>query len=133
MNLRIGRVTNIDTSTGKVRVNYEDADNATLWLYMLTFNNEVSMPNVGDMVVTLHMENGSSKGFVLGTFYGGSKKPKTTSGYRKDYPGGAYIASNHDEVTVSAQTVNLAASDIHLGAHTVDEIISRIEALESRM
>lgn len=133
MNLRIGRVTNIDTSTGKVRVNYEDADNATLWLYMLTFNNEVSMPNVGDMVVTLHMENGSSKGFVLGTFYGGSKKPKTRSGYRKDYPGGAYTTSDHDEVTVSAQTVNLAASDIHLGAHTVDEIISRIEALESRM
>ena len=133
MNLRIGRVTNIDTSTGKVRVNYEDADNATLWLYMLTFNNEVSMPNVGDMVVTLHMENGSSKGFVLGTFYGGSKKPKARSGYRKDYPGGAYTTSDHDEVTVSAQTVNLAASDIRLGAHTVDEIISRIEALESRM
>ena len=57
---------------------------------MLTMNREYSMPAVGDRVVTMHMENGSSKGFVLGTYYGGGMQPKANAGYRKDFGNGAY-------------------------------------------
>ena len=68
---------------------YEDEGSASLPLSMLTMNQEYSMPEVGDRVVTMHMENGSSKGFVLGTYYGGGMQPKANAGYRKDFGNGA--------------------------------------------
>ena len=73
---------------------YEDERCASLPLSMLTMNNEYSMPAVGEKVVTMHMANGSSKGFVLGTYYGGGTQPKANVGYRKDFGGGAYAASS---------------------------------------
>lgn len=88
---RIGKVTNIYPSTGKVKVLYEDEESASLPLSMLTMNQEYSMPAVGDRVITMHMENGSSKGFVLGTYYGGGMQPKANTGYRKDFGSGAYV------------------------------------------
>ena len=65
MTVRIGKVTNIYPSQGKVKVLYEDEGNTSLPLPMLTMNREYSMPLAGERVVTLHMENGSSKGFIL--------------------------------------------------------------------
>ena len=85
MGLRIGRVTNVYPSTGRVRVMYEDEKNASLPIAMLTMNREYYMPLVGERVVTLHMDNGSSKGIVLGTYYGGGMQPKAMEGYRKDF------------------------------------------------
>lgn len=89
MRTRIGKVTNIYPTIGKVKVMYEDEGSASLPLSMLTMNQEYSMPEVGDRVVTIHMENGSSKGFVLGTYYGGGMQPKANAGYRKDFGNGA--------------------------------------------
>ena len=90
MYMRIGKVTNIYPTTGKIKVMYEDERSASLPLSMLTMNQEYSMPAVGDKVVTVHMANGSSKGFVLGTYYGGGMQPKANTGYRKDFGSGAY-------------------------------------------
>lgn len=67
MMMRIGKVTNIFPDSRKIKVLYEDEGNASLYLSVLKINGECVMPNVGDKVLTLHMENGSSKGFVLGT------------------------------------------------------------------
>ena len=89
--MRIGKVTNIYPTTGKIKVMYEDERSASLPLSMLTMNQEYSMPAVGDKVVTVHMANGSSKGFVLGTYYGGGMQPKANAGYRKDFGSGAYV------------------------------------------
>lgn len=97
MDLRIGKVTNIYPTTGKIKVMYEDERCASLPLSMLTMNNEYSMPAVGDKVVTVHMANGSSKGFVLGTYYGGGMHPKANAGYRKDFGSGAYSVCNSGE------------------------------------
>lgn len=94
MLMRVGKVTNIYNSTGKVKVVYEDENNTSRPLSMLTMNDEYSMPTVGDRVVTVHMENGSSKGFVLGTYYGGGTQPKASGGYRKDFGSGAYAICN---------------------------------------
>ena len=66
MRMRVGKVTQIFPNTGKIKVLYEDEGNASLQLSMITMNQEYSMPTVGDRVLTMHMENGSSKGFVLG-------------------------------------------------------------------
>ena len=107
MKMRIGKVTNIYPSTGKIKVMYEDAKNASLPLAMLTMNQEYSMPSVGDRVVTMHMENGSSKGFVLGTYYGGGMQPKANSGYRKDFGPGAYAACKSGQYRLSAKEIAL--------------------------
>ena len=102
MRTRIGKVTNVYPSTGKVKVVYEDEGNTSLPLSMLTMNREYSMPAVGDRVVTMHMENGSSKGFVLGTFYGGGMQPKANAGYRKDFGSGAYAVCRSGTYLLSA-------------------------------
>lgn len=107
---RVGKVTNVYPSTGKLKVMYEDENCASLPLAMLTMNQEYSMPEVGDWVVTMHMENGSSKGFVLGTYYGGGTQPKANSGYRKDFKGGAYVVCNGGAYTLSAGSVSIKGS-----------------------
>lgn len=107
MRTRIGKVTNIYPSTGKVKVMYEDEGSASLPLSMLTMNQEYSMPAVGDRVVTMHMENGSSKGFVLGTYYGGGMHPKANTGYRKDFGGGAYAICRSGAYLLSAGSVSI--------------------------
>lgn len=118
MLIRIGKVTNVYPSKGKVKVFYEDEGNTSLELPMLTFNDEYSMPAKGDRVLVLHMENGSSKGFVLGTYYGDNNKPKASSGYRKDLGGGAYIASKNGDITFGCAS----------GSITLCEIISHIKS-----
>lgn len=107
MRTRIGKVTNVYPATGKVKVMYEDEGSASLPLAMLTMNQEYFMPAVGDKVVTMHMENGSSKGFVLGTYYGGGMKPKANIGYRKDFGGGAYSTCRSGTYMLSAGSVSM--------------------------
>lgn len=137
MYMRIGKVTNIYPSTGKIKVMYEDERSASLPLSMLTMNNEYSMPAVGEKVVTVHMANGSSKGFVLGTYYGGGTQPKANAGYRKDFGGGAYAACSGGEYILNATSVTIQAEDITLecsyGKITVEELMKRLERIEDQL
>ncbi len=114
MATRVGKVTAAYPATGKVKVTYEDTGNTSLALSMLTMNSEYSMPSVGDRVVTLHMENGSSKGFVLGTYYGGGTTPRAAGGYRKDFSGGAYIVCDGGVYDLSAAGISLETGGITL-------------------
>lgn len=134
MLVRIGKVTNVYREEGKVQVLYEDEGNASLPLPMLTMNREYAMPEVGEMVLTVHLNTGSSKGFAFGTYYGGGNSPKVSSGYRKDIEGGAYITCQNGEYLIHAEGIELDAKDITLKCNystvTVEEIIKRIERLE---
>lgn len=147
MRMRIGKVTQVFPSTGKMKVLYEDENNASLQLSMLTMNNEYSMPKVGDRVLTMHMENGSSKGFVLGTYYGGGTQPKANSGYRKDYGGGAYATVKSGGYKLSAESIELVVGDSDAlqsivindegitlkcpyGEETFENILKRLERIE---
>lgn len=107
MRMRVGKVTQVYPDTGKVQVLYEDEGNASLQLSMITMNQEYFMPAVGDRVLTMHMENGSSKGFVLGTYYGGGTQPKANTGYRKDFDGGAYAVCRNGAYRLSAGSIAL--------------------------
>lgn len=111
MRTRIGKITNVYPSTGRVKVVYEDEGNTSLPLPMLTMNQEYSMPSVGDRVVTLHMENGSSKGFVLGTYYGGGMQPKANSGYRKEFGGGAHATCRGGSYLLQAGSVSIRGAE----------------------
>lgn len=151
MAIRIGRVTSVYPSEGRVKVAYEDSRSSSLPLPMMALNQEYSMPKVGDRVVTLHMDNGSSKGFVLGNYYGGGSQPKANTGYRKDYDG-AYLvctggqyqlqtrqfALNADSGCVlKAQSVSVEADDITLkcsyGEITVEDLMKRLERIEDQL
>lgn len=110
MLMRVGKVTSIYPGTGKIKVVYEDEGNASLPLSMLTMNKEYSMPEIGDKVVTIHMENGSSKGFVLGTYYGGGTQPKANSGYRKDFGKGAYATCSGGTYLLKADKAVISGS-----------------------
>lgn len=130
MGIRIGRVTNIYPSTGKVKVMYEDEGSASLPLPMLTLNQEYSMPTIGDRVVTVHMENGGSKGFVLGTYYGGSMKPKADIGYRKDFGDEVYVTCNDGTYLLSAKKIRLKCVR---GEITLEELLKRLERAEEHL
>ena len=110
MRMRVGKVTQVFPRTGKIKVVYEDENNASLQLSMLTMNQEYLMPQVGDKVVTMHMENGSSKGFVFGTYYGGGMQPKANSGYRKDFGSGAYATCLSGAYRLSAKEVQISSA-----------------------
>ena len=150
--IRIGKVTNIYPSTGKVRVMYEDENSTSLPLSMLTMNQEYSMPAIGERVVTIHMENGSSKGFVLGTYYG-SAEPKASVGYRKDFEDGAYaickdrlyrlfaggvsLTGSREVILESDEVILIKAENVTLqcsyGTITAEEIIKRLERIEDQL
>ena len=72
MIVRVGTVTNVYPDEGKVRVLYQDREETSVKLPLLSF--EYKMPKIGDAVVTLHME-GRSSGFVLGEYYGENNPP----------------------------------------------------------
>lgn len=105
MRTRLGKVTNVYPD-GRVKVEFEDEKNTSMPLPMLTFNREYTLPAIGDRVVTMHLENGSSKGFILGTYWsGGSLGTKTDEGYRKDFEngeGGAYATVKNGKYELHA-------------------------------
>ncbi len=85
--IRTGEVSSIDYKNGMIKVTYPDRDNdVTDSIPYLSLNGEYKMPNEGDMVVVLHLSNGSSFGIALGTFWSDGNKPyKTGKGlYRKE-------------------------------------------------
>ena len=62
---RVGTVTSVKRSTGTCRVTYTDTGATSSDLQVLGC---AVFPKEGDVVLTLHMGNGS-KGFVFGTYY----------------------------------------------------------------
>lgn len=64
--VRIGKVTNVYLPEGKAKVVYEDEGNVSIPLPVIVVGAWRPMPSIGERVVTVHMENGSSKGFILG-------------------------------------------------------------------
>lgn len=77
MVVRIGTVTNVYPAEGMVRVLYQDREETSVKLPLLA--SEYKLPEIGDAVVTLHME-GRSSGFVLGKYYN-ENNPPPDSGY----------------------------------------------------
>ncbi len=162
MALRVGSVTNVFPETATLEVTYEDLGVTTLPLPMITMNREFSMPEVGDMVLVEHLENGMSEGFVIGTYYNEELLPKTEKDYRKEFGKEGYIeegegeyklfdkkkmefetpfgklAIGEDGATLECDAdITLKASEVRFiyggKSITVSQIVKRIEALEARL
>lgn len=113
--IRVGRVSSINYEKGMIKVLYTDKDQSvTKELPVLSMNDEYKMPDIGDMVLVLHLSNGSSMGVVMGTFWSNSNKPAESGKgiYRKELgssPGEAYIRydSSSKTMTIRADTVQI--------------------------
>lgn len=110
MSIRIGKVTKVYPAEGRVVVTFEDRESSSMPLAVLAMNHEYSMPQVGERVVTLHLDNGRSKGFVLGGYYGGGSQPRASSGYRKDFSSGVNAVCTGGAYTLSGTTLKLLGS-----------------------
>ena len=134
MIIRIGKVTNVYAATGKVKVLYEDTGNTSVKLPMLTFNNEYCMPAIGAHVLTAHMENGSSKGFVLGTYWSDSNVPPEVGNiYYKDMGNGTYVKSSGGTYSVRASAIKLIASAGTITAEMLVAALEKISKLEEKV
>ena len=103
--IRTGRVSAVNYATGMMQVPY------------LNFNDEYKMPAVGSLVAVAHLENGSSRGVVLGNVWNRKSVPpeqgKTL--YRKDLSrtaGAAYVRYSDEsgEYMVHAPAVILCGN-----------------------
>lgn len=130
MILRVGKVIETFPDKGRVQVSYEDTGSSSLPLPLLTMNREYTMPHLGDMVVTLHFENGSSRGICLGTYYGGSNLPQADEGYRKDFDDDAKMECLDGELTISAKEIFLSCE---YGTESLENLLKRIERLEDAL
>ncbi len=100
--IRVGQVSAVDYETGMIRVVFNDMDSAVSALIpYATLGNEYHMPEVGEYVLSLHMNNGQEAGLVLGTYWNQQHTPPAV-GYdlfRKDfsnYTGSCYFERDPD-------------------------------------
>ena len=63
-NIRLGKISAIDYAAGTVRVVYHEKDDAVTAPIPL-ISSEYFMPEVDDMVMVLHLSNGTKAGVVL--------------------------------------------------------------------
>lgn len=112
-----GRVSNIDTEKGYVRVAYPEYNNSlSSWLSMLA--TEYDMPKVGDLVATLIDRNG--KGVVLGKIYSNKQKPPANSGYCKMIGGTKITASNSDfRIDFDSGYISYSNGTLHISSANV--------------
>lgn len=121
---RAGKVSSIDYAAGTVRVVYPDKDNSvTSPLPMLC--SEYNMPQVGDLVLVLHLPNGTEAGLVLGRCWTDSNRPPEGAAglFRKDLsrtPGEAMIRYQAGVLTLQAGKVLANGSLEVTGDLTVD-------------
>ena len=89
------------------------------------------MPQKGQMVLCLHLSNGSSSGIVLGTFWNDANKPPVTGekDFWMDLAAGAMLKAASGAVTLKGSSITLSAGD----SITVDEIIEKLNDHESRI
>ncbi len=100
--IRVGKVSSVNYQTGMAQIVYTDKGQAvTAEMPLLNYNDEYNMPTVGSQVAVAHLENGSSRGVILGNVWDKKNTPaESGSGlYRKDFSKttGAAYARYSDE------------------------------------
>lgn len=115
--IRQGKVSAVNYATGMVRVVYHDKDDSvTREIPMLS--DEYNMPAPGDMVLVIHLSNGTEAGVVMGRPWSGKHKPPEGAAglYRKDLariPGEAMIRYKGGVLTIKAAKV-VGAGDVEV-------------------
>lgn len=111
--IRIGIISSVNYEKGMLSVVYPDRDNSVTGdLPYINMNGEYKMPNVDDMVLVLHLSNGTAMGIVIGTVWNNNNVPfESGEGlFRKELgmvPNEAYIRydSKTKVCSIKANTV----------------------------
>ena len=132
MIVRVGTVTTLYPSEGKVRVQYADRDETSVKLPLLA--HEYKMPEIGKVVLTAHME-GRSSGFVLGEFWSDVNKPKESGEklFRQELGEGAYIRWKDGELKLVSPKIVFQTD---AGTVTMEQLVAlfnRVTDLENRV
>jgi len=119
----VGKVCSIDPEHCTVRVIFEDRNLVSYDLPVLVrqtkINKDFYMPDIGEHVVCVFLDNGSEQGFVLGAFY--SKQDRVSSltngdKRRTDFGDGTWVEydRNTGACTVHAKGAILIESESHV-------------------
>ena len=139
MIVRVGTVTNVYPSEGKVRVLYSDRNETSVKLPLLAW--EYKMPAVGAAVVTLHME-GRSSGFVLGEYWSDVNQPPVATtysleqkkqSYMKQLGSDSYLQCVDGQLIIYSPEIQFQSD---AGTVTMEQLVSlfnRVTDLENRM
>lgn len=84
--IKLGVVSTADPASGSVRVTFADQDDmVTAPLPVITasgWGRGISVPEPGETVLCVFLDNGRSAGFCLGTYYGVEENPPGNSNQR---------------------------------------------------
>ena len=126
--IRVGKISSVDYPSGTVRVVYEDQDDAvTRPIPLLSF--EYLMPEVDDMVLVLHLSNGTEAGIVIGRPWSDQRVPPENGKglYRKDFHnevGKAFLRfSEKDSETMTLHVKNLVIEAENVTAKAEKDIV----------
>lgn len=126
--IRVGKISSVDYPSGTVRVVYEDQDDAvTRPIPLLSF--EYLMPEVDDMVLVLHLSNGTEAGIVIGRPWSDQRVPPESGQglYRKDFHnevGKAFLRfSEKDNETMTLHVKNLVIEAENVTAKAEKDIV----------
>ena len=126
--IRVGKISSVDYTSGTVRVVYEDQDDAvTRPIPLLSF--EYLMPEVDDMVLVLHLSNGTEAGVVIGRPWSDQRVPPESGQglYRKDFHnevGKAFLRfSEKDSETMTLHVKNLVIEAENVTAKAEKDIV----------
>ena len=120
--IRIGRISALNYEAGTARIFYTDKnENTTAELPLLSA--EYFMPEVDDLVLVLHLPNGTAAGFVLGRFWSDINRPLEGKRglYRKDLSrtaGKAMMRYAEDEEQADVVMPNLRIATTELEIET---------------
>lgn len=130
--IRTGYVSSVDPAKGTIRVAYTDsADGDSGEMPYFSFGGIYKMPKKDQMVLCLHMEDGSSSGIVLGCFWNGNNVPPVNgdNAFWMDLAAGAFLKAMSGAITLKGSSITLSAGS----SITVDEIISKLNDLDQRV
>lgn len=109
--IRIGNVSSIDPETGMVRVVYQDRhdrDAATGYMPYFCPGEEFLPPKIDDMVLVVHLSNGTTRGVVIGKFWNRTNVPPDPSAkWFKQIADEAFMKFDGHTLTIKAPRILL--------------------------
>lgn len=132
--IRIGKVSSVNYTAGTVRVVYPDkSDKSTAELPVFCgFGKEYQMPDVGDLVLVVHLSNDSSMGIAVGKFWNQTMAPPKGGAdvYYKEFQkeGASFLEAAAGILRIHAASLVLEDSS---GTISVSELLAMKRKVDS--
>lgn len=129
--IRKGKISSVNYEYGMAQVTYQDKGRSvTSFLPVLHHGKEYYMPQIGENVAVIHLENGTANGFILGGYWNSRNKPFKSGEkyyYKKIFDSSIEVEGNTFKINSSSIIFQEQEKSI-----SVSEIIERLEKLECK-